>query len=226
MFGKETYTSVVVRAADADGGRAAEGRTSPTNYKKAAVQAQVETEYFATLGDTNKQFLFAVVFVTVVMSIGGVFGVMNTMFAAISQRTKDIGVLRLMGYARWQILVAFLLESLLIALVGGILGCAARLAGRRLVGHQRGQQRAGRRQVRRAQTGRQRRHPGDRHAPDPGHGRPRRRPARALRRPAPAAGGPAVVARLSRVGLGTGGIFAFERSKLRATQCENAAPSP
>jgi len=46
------------------------------------------------------------------------------MFAAISQRIKDIGVLRILGYARWQILVSFLLESVVIALVGGILGCA------------------------------------------------------------------------------------------------------
>jgi ABC-type antimicrobial peptide transport system permease subunit len=58
------------------------------------------------------------------MALGGVFGVMNTMFAAISQRTKDIGVLRIIGYARWQILTSFLLESLVIALVGGMLGCA------------------------------------------------------------------------------------------------------
>ncbi len=53
----------------------------------------------------------------------GAFGVMNTMFAAVSQRIKDIGVLRLIGFPRWQILVSFLLESLVIALVGGILGC-------------------------------------------------------------------------------------------------------
>ncbi len=58
------------------------------------------------------------------MAIGGVFGVMNTMFAAISHRTKDIGVLRILGYTRWQILVSFLLESLVIAMVGGLVGCA------------------------------------------------------------------------------------------------------
>ena len=57
------------------------------------------------------------------MAVGGMFGVMNTMFAAISQRSKDIGVLRILGFARWQILVSFLLESLLIALAGGLLGC-------------------------------------------------------------------------------------------------------
>ena len=58
------------------------------------------------------------------MAAGGMFGVMNTMFAAISQRTKDIGVLRLLGYNRRAVLISFLLESLLIALVGGGLGCA------------------------------------------------------------------------------------------------------
>mgnify|MGYP006321526395 CR=1 FL=1 len=44
---------------------------------------------------------------------------MNTMFAAISQRTRDIGVLRLLGFTRIQVLVSFLLESIMLALVGG-----------------------------------------------------------------------------------------------------------
>jgi ABC-type antimicrobial peptide transport system permease subunit len=123
MFGKETYTSLVLRATD---GPAAERLKNYLNleYKKAAVQALLEEEYFASLSQTNRQFLVAVIFVAVVMAIGGVFGVMNTMFAAISQRTKDIGVLRLLGFARWQILVSFLIESLVIGLVGGLLGCA------------------------------------------------------------------------------------------------------
>ena len=58
------------------------------------------------------------------MIAGGVFGVMNTMFAAISQRTKDIGVLRLMGYGRRHIVASFLLEALVIGLIGGVIGCA------------------------------------------------------------------------------------------------------
>ena len=86
--------------------------------------AQVETDYFDNLSGTNRQFLFAIGFVTVVMAIGGVMGVMNTMFAAVSNRVKDIGVLRLMGYSRSQVMLAFLLESLLIAMVGGAIGCA------------------------------------------------------------------------------------------------------
>ena len=79
-----------------------------------------EPDYYATLGATNRQFLFAIIFVAIIIGIGGVFGVMNTMFAAISQRTKDIGVMRLLGFPRWQILISFFLESLIIALIGGI----------------------------------------------------------------------------------------------------------
>jgi putative ABC transport system permease protein len=123
MFGKESCTSVVVRASGAKQARKLKEYFN-SQYKKAALSAQVETDYFESLTGTNRQFLFAIGFVTVVMAIGGVMGVMNTMFAAVSNRVKDIGVLRLMGYSRLQVMLAFLLESLLIALVGGALGCA------------------------------------------------------------------------------------------------------
>ena len=123
MFGKETYTTVIVRAEDPERARQLKDFYA-NHYKTAAIQAQVETDYFASLGESNKQFLAGIVVVTVIMAVGGVFGVMNTMFAAISQRTQDIGVLRLLGYNRRQILVSFLLESLAIALIGGGLGCA------------------------------------------------------------------------------------------------------
>lgn len=95
-----------------------------TEYKTAAVSPQVEQTYFANLSATNVQFLVMSLVVAFIMSLGGLFGVMNTMFAAISQRTKDIGVLRLIGFQRWQILVSFLLESLVMGLIGGAIGCA------------------------------------------------------------------------------------------------------
>jgi ABC-type lipoprotein release transport system permease subunit len=123
MFGKDNYSSLVLRTAGPVEARNLKDYFN-SQYKKAAVLAQVETDYFENLSGTNRQFLFAIGFVTVVMAIGGVMGVMNTMFAAVSNRVKDIGVLRLMGYSRSQIMLAFLLESLLIAMVGGALGCA------------------------------------------------------------------------------------------------------
>jgi len=122
LFGKSNYTTLLLRTASPETARKLKDYLT-NDYKKVAVNAQVEREYYASLSETNQQFTWAIGFVTVVMAIGGVFGVMNTMFAAISQRIKDIGILRLLGYARWQILVSFLLESLVIALVGGVLGC-------------------------------------------------------------------------------------------------------
>jgi ABC-type lipoprotein release transport system permease subunit len=124
LFGKtNVITTAVLQATDAEAAQEL-AKDLTDNFKKTAVQAQVETKYYEKLNTTNDQFLVAIIFVVVVMAIGGVFGVMNTMFAAISQRTKDIGVLRILGYSRWQVLVSFFLESLLLALVGGVLGCA------------------------------------------------------------------------------------------------------
>jgi ABC-type antimicrobial peptide transport system permease subunit len=123
MFGKDNFSTLVLRTADAASARALAYHLA-NNFKKASLQAQVESEYYEKLNATNQQFLYSIGFVAVIMSVGGIFGVMNTMFAAISQRIKDIGVLRILGFSREQILVSFLLESLAIALVGGLLGCA------------------------------------------------------------------------------------------------------
>jgi ABC-type lipoprotein release transport system permease subunit len=127
MFGKKGYTTVVLRSPDA---KAAKGLATDltANYKRPAVIAQTEPEYYERLSTTNKQFAVAIWFVVIVMGIGGVFGIMNTMFAAISQRTRDIGVLRILGFARWQILTSFFLEALVLGLVGGLVGCAVGFA--------------------------------------------------------------------------------------------------
>jgi ABC-type lipoprotein release transport system permease subunit len=123
LFGKTAFTTVVLRAADADA--AVKLRDDiKENFKKQSVVARLEKDYYSGLSETSNQFLYAIIFVTAVMGVGGVFGVMNTMFAAISHRIKDIGVLRILGYTRRQVLVSFLLESLVIALLGGLAGCA------------------------------------------------------------------------------------------------------
>jgi putative ABC transport system permease protein len=121
MFGKDTFSTLVARATSPAAARELDEFLN-NEYKTVSVSAQLETEYFESLSQTNVQFLVAIIIVTAILAMGGVFGVMNTMFAAISQRTKDIGVLRLLGFKRRQILVAFLLESVLIAILGGSLG--------------------------------------------------------------------------------------------------------
>jgi len=123
QFGRRnSYSSYVVSTKDA---KAAEKTAQDLrDFKELPVNALLETEYYAKLSANNKLFLYTILVVAIVMAVGGALGVMNTMFAAISQRAKDIGVLRLLGYTRWQILVSFLLESLVIAILGGIIGCA------------------------------------------------------------------------------------------------------
>jgi hypothetical protein len=50
------------------------------------------------MSEANTLFLAAALFIAAIMAVGGMFGLMNTMFAAVSQRTKDIAVLRILGY--------------------------------------------------------------------------------------------------------------------------------
>jgi ABC-type lipoprotein release transport system permease subunit len=121
-FGKASYSTVILRTADAETARRTAKEVS-AEFKSPAVAAQVETDYYQKLSATNWQFFWAALVVAGFMALGGVFGVMCTMFAAISQRQKDIGVLRILGYARWQILESFFLESLLLAIIGGGIGC-------------------------------------------------------------------------------------------------------
>lgn len=123
MFGKETPTTAVVRTADAAAAQEA-AKDITANFKSPAVQAMTEAEYFEKLNGTNLQFLIATVFLAVFLALGGVAGIMITMFAAISQRIKDIGVMRILGFARWQILVSYFMEAMLLALIGGLIGCA------------------------------------------------------------------------------------------------------
>jgi putative ABC transport system permease protein len=61
--------------------------------------------------------------VTVIMSVGAVFGAMNTMYAIVAARTREIGTLRALGFSRRAILLSFVLESTFLAVVAGVLGC-------------------------------------------------------------------------------------------------------
>jgi ABC-type lipoprotein release transport system permease subunit len=62
-------------------------------------------------------------FVTSIMSLGAVFGALNTMYAAVASRTKEIGALRAIGFSRGAVLTSVLVESVLLALLGGAIGC-------------------------------------------------------------------------------------------------------
>ncbi len=95
------------------------------------VQLQIDSEpkYYENLaGPTAGALLGLAAFVAVVMGIGAVFGAMNTMYAIVAQRTREVGTLRALGFSRFSILFSFVLESVLLALIGGVLGCLVAFA--------------------------------------------------------------------------------------------------
>ena len=88
------------------------------------VQAIQERQYYENQsGEVSGQLLGLAVFVAVVMGIGAVFGAMNTMYAIVAARTREIGTLRALGFSKSAILTSFVLESTCLALVGGLAGC-------------------------------------------------------------------------------------------------------
>jgi len=88
------------------------------------VQADSERAYYENqAGGIATALKILAAFVGIVMGIGAVFGAMNTMYAIVSQRTREIGTLRALGFSRLSILLSFVMESMLLALVGGIIGC-------------------------------------------------------------------------------------------------------
>lgn len=93
-----------------------------------AVKIQAEPEYYAEQAGpiTGALFAFAV-FVAMVMGVGAVFGAMNTMYAVVATRTREIGTLRALGFSRSSVLIGFVLEAVLLALAGGLLGCVLSL---------------------------------------------------------------------------------------------------
>lgn len=88
-------------------------------------QFEVKTEhkFFEEQSEAMSMFIQILgIFVTVIFSFGSIIGAMITMYAAVANRTVEIGTLRSLGFKRRSILAAFLMESLTIALVGGLLG--------------------------------------------------------------------------------------------------------
>jgi putative ABC transport system permease protein len=92
------------------------------------VEMHQERRYYeAQAGTVARALMGLSIFVSVVMGIGAVFGAMNTMYAIVAARTREIGTLRALGFSRGSILVSFVTESIFLALVGGALGCVLAL---------------------------------------------------------------------------------------------------
>jgi putative ABC transport system permease protein len=92
------------------------------------LNAMTEQEYFAEQSDKSMLIKIVGNLIAVVLTIGAMFAVANTMYGAIASRAREIGTLRALGFGRFSILFSFLLESLVLCGLGALLGCLGALA--------------------------------------------------------------------------------------------------
>jgi len=94
------------------------------NLQLPTADAVGEKEYFASEGQSSTFVLVMGIIIAVLMALGAIFGGMNLMYMTIAARIREIGTLRALGFSRSNILASLLMESLIIALLGGVAGSA------------------------------------------------------------------------------------------------------
>lgn len=94
-----------------------------TTDRRLQVKVQREDEYYAAQSELLYQLITGLgTIVAIVMGVGAVFGAINTMYSAVAARTREIAMLRALGFGGGPVVVAVLAESLLLALAGGLAG--------------------------------------------------------------------------------------------------------
>lgn len=125
IFDREQYSSVLLRPRDAAAASNLVARLEQD--KRLALRAEPETAYYAKQTMTAMPFKILGGILGVAMSVGAVFAAMNTMYASVAARTREVGTLRVLGYSRRAVVLCFMIEGTLVALMGGVLGCGIAL---------------------------------------------------------------------------------------------------
>lgn len=120
-FDREDYTDVFVRAADASAVAGIQDQVS--NDRRLHLKPETERDYYASQTSTAAPIKAFGIFIAILMAVGASFAAMNTMYAAVARRTREIGTLRAIGFSRGSILFSFVVESVCIATLGGFIGC-------------------------------------------------------------------------------------------------------
>ena len=118
---RDGYSSALLRVKDQNALSALTKRI--TDDPKLHLKALSERVFYEDQqGAASGMLKGLAVFISFIMAVGAGFAGMNTMYAAVARRTKEIGTLRVLGFSRFSILTAFLLESVAIALIGAAIG--------------------------------------------------------------------------------------------------------
>lgn len=126
-FGREGSVSSV-RVKLVSPGRFDAFKASLSNDPRLDAEVLRETAYYAQQSSTTSALLKTLgLMIAILVSIGAMIGAMITMYGSIANRQREIGTLRALGFSKASILSAFLLESIALALVGGVIGAIAAL---------------------------------------------------------------------------------------------------
>jgi len=120
-FDRAAYNTILLRATDA---AAVEALTHHVDEdRQVKLSAKSERKYYEEQTQTAGPLKAFGLFLAVIMSIGACFAGMNTMYASVASRVREIGTLRILGFTPAAILISFLIESVALALAGGAGGC-------------------------------------------------------------------------------------------------------
>jgi putative ABC transport system permease protein len=124
-FNRTFYCSIILRPVDESAAAALAQRLESDRQMR--LRALTETEYYREQTKTAEPIRLFGACLAIIMGIGAAFSTMNTMYASVGARAREIGTMRVLGFRRRNIYLAFLIEAVLLALVGAALGCALSL---------------------------------------------------------------------------------------------------
>jgi putative ABC transport system permease protein len=125
-FGRQSYSSVLVRVSDGVSDSALNAQL--INDRRLQCKAVNQQEYFDTQNEAARPLQLFAVSIVLIMAIGAAFAAMNTMHTAVFLRTSEIATITSLGFSRTSIIMSFLLESMILAGLGGLLGSIAAVA--------------------------------------------------------------------------------------------------
>jgi putative ABC transport system permease protein len=119
------FGSAYLRATDPVAADALKNRVSDDQRLK--LEGHLETEYYEKQTSSGGAIKYIGFVVAIIMAIGSSFAAMNTMYAAVAYRSREIATLRVIGFSRPSILTSFVIEALLLSLLGALVGIALML---------------------------------------------------------------------------------------------------
>jgi putative ABC transport system permease protein len=119
---RQIFSSVFVRTSDSDA--AARFIEAVKGDQRLKLEGKTEKKYYEEQMVTGAPIKILAILVGIFTAIGASFGAMNTMYAQVAARTREIGTLRAIGFSRRSVLAAFIFEALLLCLIGGVIGTA------------------------------------------------------------------------------------------------------